>query len=474
MVIARPCNLTENYLRTVDKRSLIMDARNPDSTMESRAAGLNAGLPAALANVPIAAVSASVLHDTVDTEILLGWLALFTLIVGGRAGVAYWQSQSKTPVRQRIAAHTIGATLSGLLWGALPLLLMERGAFTDYAFCGFVIAGMTAGALPSLSWHRPAYLGYLLGATLPLSASLFALAEDPFPAMGSLTLLYALVLILTGKRYNRTLGETLKLRDDVTELGRQLVSTQDELVTTDLEKWRTISHLSHELRTPLNAVIGFSEMIERRTLGPLDKPEYAVYARNIRESGETILLLVENLLELSNASAGDMALTRTPTDCRRLVNDCIGARALQAEQAHVAIVVDLSSHKAEAHADPAKLRIAIDSILDNAIRYTPGGGRVSIGATIGRNDDIVITVADTGIGMTPEEVEIALSPFGRIASPLVQHLPGTGLGLPLARLLVEMHGGSLGVTSAPGDGTTVTLRIPRRVALLPSQQARTA
>jgi signal transduction histidine kinase len=428
---------------------------------ESQAQGMRSGQVVALANLPIAALAALVIHERIDPSLLIGWFCLFAIVLAARFATTEWQARRAVAVERQLITHTMGTLASGLLWGILPVMLIGRGSFIEFGFCGFVIAGVTAGALPALCWYRPAYLGYLFGATLPLAAALFLHGGDTYAAMGGLALFYAIVLFLTARRYNRTVMETLQLRYDVTQLGQRLLSTEDELALADFEKWRTISHLSHELRTPLNAVLGFSEMLERESLGPVGNDAYRGYAHIIRESGTAILRLVEELLEYSAAETGSLVINRTPTDCRRLLDECLAGCQDAAAQAGINVVQNMPDETIVAWAADSKLKLAIENILDNAIRYTPENGQITVSLKGGDTDQVTIVIADTGVGMSRQDIEVALAPFGRLASPLTNQNPGTGLGLPLARLLVELHEGRLDIVSKPSVGTTVTICLPR-------------
>ena len=437
------------------------DGPRGETMRSSQARGLRSGQLASLANLPIAVFSAFIVREHVTDDRLIIWLGLFVILIAARFAITAWQVHRAVEPDIQLKSHMAGALTAGLMWGALPVLLVESGEFVDFAFCGFVIAGVTAGALPALCWYRPAYLCYLLGATLPAAAALLLRDEQAYMAMGGMILLYAVVLVLTAGRYSRTVLKTLQLNDDVKRLGRRLVSTQDELALADLEKWHTISHLSHELRTPLNAVLGFSQMIENEVLGPIGNTSYRDYAGDIRKSGASILTLAEELLELSAAKTDSVALMRAPIDCHGLLDTCLSGRNAQAAQARVTMVITLPTRPVSATIDGNKVRLALDNILDNAIRYTPAGGRVAVSVSYGGNDDVIFDIDDTGVGMTPAEIEVALTPFGRLDSPLTHRYSGTGLGLPLARLLTELHGGSLEIESQPDNGTKVTLRIPR-------------
>jgi len=219
-----------------------------------------------------------------------------------------------------------------------------------------------------------------------------------------------------------------------------------------------LANMSHELRTPLNAVIGFAELILGEVHGPMSDRRYGEYVGHIRSGGEQLLAIVNATLDLSQLAAGRLDLQPCRVDPREIVAECAQAVAAQAETARVELVVRPSAAPAVV-ADPARLKQALTNLLSNAIKFTAPGGRVSIGA-IGLDSVVAFEVTDTGIGMTPGQVDVALKPFRMIDNCMTRRHAGIGLGLPLADRLVRLHGGELRIDSRPGCGTAVTAILP--------------
>jgi signal transduction histidine kinase len=234
------------------------------------------------------------------------------------------------------------------------------------------------------------------------------------------------------------------------------------------EKAEALSHaksaflaiVSHELRTPLNAIIGFSEMMEREKLGPLGASRYKEYASDIRMSGEHLLQVINNILDLTRAEAGKLMVHDDIVDITEIVGGCTRQMQPRAAAADLELCAVLPASPCMFRGDPAKLRQIVFNLLSNAVKFTPPGGRVDVRIE-GRTDGgIDLIVHDTGVGMTPADIPRAFQPFTQLDSGLARRYEGTGLGLPLTASLVELHGGRLVLDSALGRGTSATVAFP--------------
>ncbi len=236
-----------------------------------------------------------------------------------------------------------------------------------------------------------------------------------------------------------------------------------EAEAANASKTRFLANMSHELRTPLNAIIGFSEIITHQLFGALGNARYLDYSRDILRSGRHLLAVINDVLDLSKSEAGKMVLAVHETDMRDVLDDCIAMVREQCAAAELEFSVTGLDQSLPLMGDMAKLRQIFLNLLSNAIKFTEKGGRVSLSAQT-TQDGVAVTVADTGIGMNPQDVEVALQPFAQVDNRLERRYEGTGLGLPLTKALVDLHKGNMVIDSQRGRGTRVTVTFPRAVA----------
>jgi signal transduction histidine kinase len=239
----------------------------------------------------------------------------------------------------------------------------------------------------------------------------------------------------------------------------EIIEARDRAEIANRAKSDFLATMSHELRTPLNAIIGFSEMIFREVLGPVGNPEYRNYAKLVHESGAHLLEIINDILDLSKIEAGKIELSETDVDIGVVVVACVRLVEERARNNVVDLRVSLPDAMPPVRADARLLRQILLNLLSNAVKFTPKGGRVSVSAAF-EEGRLVLSVVDTGIGMSTSDIERAKLPFTQIDSVLSRKFPGTGLGLPIANSLTEMHGGRLEIESAPGKGTTVRICLP--------------
>jgi len=250
---------------------------------------------------------------------------------------------------------------------------------------------------------------------------------------------------------------------DITERRRAelgLLQAKEQADFANRSKSEFLANMSHELRTPLNAIIGFAEIIKDQLFGPVGQTQYVEYAKDIYDSGGLLLSLINDILDMSKIEAGKRELAEIDLDMAKLVRSVgvlVDSRAkLGKVRMHWEVPKDLPHLRGEERA----LKQILTNLLTNAIKFTPEGGTVTIGAALDQSGNMRISVTDTGIGIAAEDIAVALAPFGQIESALSRKHQGTGLGLPLTKALVELHGGVLDLQSKLGEGTTVTLIFP--------------
>jgi len=230
--------------------------------------------------------------------------------------------------------------------------------------------------------------------------------------------------------------------------------------TASAAKSTFLANMSHELRTPLNAIIGFAEILTGEMFGQLGNPRYVEYAQDIYKSGDHLLTVINNVLDFTKSETGKLELAAEALDVAEIVGTCAKIMRDQCDRAELSLSLALPDGPLAIQGDPVKLRQILLNLLSNAMKFTEPGGAVAIDVRAGEHGWVMLSVADTGIGMSPEDIPIAMAPFGQVDGRLARRYEGTGLGLPLTKALVELHGGTLAIESECGKGTTVTVRLP--------------
>ncbi|MBV9420815.1 MAG: hypothetical protein JO348_13670 [Alphaproteobacteria bacterium] len=303
----------------------------------------------------------------------------------------------------------------------------------------------------------------------------------------SAVLIVALGLIgamLDSHLAHREKSEAERLRAHIVELEatkhqledttHNLLVARDAADAANRAKSSFLAAMSHELRTPLNAVIGFSEMMKTQVFGALGHKRYAEYANDIHASGTHLLSLINDILDLSRIDAGEGTLMEEVVDLQEAIAQSLRMVAGQAQQGGLVLVSDVSPLLPLIRADKRRLKQALINLLGNAVKFTPEGGTITVRARLDTSV-IAIAVIDTGIGIASQDIPRALERFGQVDSSLARKYEGTGLGLPLAKQLMEMHGGSLTLESTVNVGTTVTITMPlSRAIVMPPQATQAA
>jgi PAS domain S-box-containing protein len=261
--------------------------------------------------------------------------------------------------------------------------------------------------------------------------------------------------VLTGYRGTAT---------DVTELRRREVGLRVAKEMAEMAsraKTEFLANMSHELRTPLNAIIGFAEVMHMELLGPIGNQQYRGYIGDIHDSARHLLGLINDILDVAKIEAGRVELSESTTQVRAIFDAVARLIRERSVRAEVRLEMVVAPELPPLLADERKLKQILINLLSNAVKFTPAGGAIRLAATPDpATGDLVITVADTGIGIAPADIARVMEPFGQVDNPINRKYRGTGLGLPLTKGLVELHGGTFQLESTPGVGTTVTIRLP--------------
>ncbi|UCH74925.1 MAG: CHASE domain-containing protein [Rhodospirillales bacterium] len=259
---------------------------------------------------------------------------------------------------------------------------------------------------------------------------------------------------------NRTLATEVRERKRV---ARALQNAKEEAEIANHAKSGFLAMISHELRTPLNAIIGFSEILNDEMFGPLGHKKYSGYVRDIKNSGQHLLGLINNILDLTKVEANEFNLRRQTMNLATAIDEVLRLFHGQAQAAGQVIEVELEEPLPYLHADPGAIRQILINLVSNALKFTPDGGLIVVAAKSGRDGRLAISVADNGIGIPEEHIDGVFQPFIQVDSSLARRYEGTGLGLPLTKSLVQLHGGTIKIDSVPRRGTTVIVTFEKNM-----------
>lgn len=246
--------------------------------------------------------------------------------------------------------------------------------------------------------------------------------------------------------------------------NRKLILARKEAEDANETKTNFLASMSHDLRTPLNAIIGFSELIKKETFGTINNQKYSDYINHIHSSGNYLLHLVNDILDLAALEADGRDITYDSFDGEQLIIECKGIISKLADDKNIDIALNCAANNGMVYADKKALKQILMNLISNAVKFTPLNGRVTINYTCSEENS-VFQISDTGCGISKENLEVITKPFVKVqSSPFVSRQEGTGLGLSIVQSLVDAHGGKLTIESIVSKGTTVTFTLPRQIS----------
>lgn len=253
--------------------------------------------------------------------------------------------------------------------------------------------------------------------------------------------------------------------EDITRRKEGEIKLREAKVQSDLAnraKSEFLANMSHELRTPLNAIIGFSEIIKKEVLGPVQPKEYVEYSNDIYESGKRLLKIINEILDVSRIETGNRNLNESQISIERIANACVDFMRPKAELTEIIITNMVDEDIPDVIGEEIAVKQIILNLLSNAVKFTPEKGRVTISYEVDRDGQLRLSISDTGVGIEDSQIEKALSPFGQVDTSFNRTASGAGLGLTLVNSLIQLHGGTLELFSQKGLGTTATIVFPSR------------
>jgi two-component system, cell cycle sensor histidine kinase PleC len=406
----------------------------------------------------------------IDPGPLVTWVTFIAcaIAIGYGLPIAFLDSseQEKTAGAWR-RKFVLATALCGSAWTYLIVELLRSGEPNAQAFALVVMllvstvmsllaaaipAAFVAGMLPIIIGVIALYAPRLQGAALPTAA---------------LTIGVIGYFLIVARRLHAAAARNITLQAEkdslIAELEQAKLNSDEarrRAEGANLAKSRFLATMSHELRTPLNAVLGFSEVMKGELFGPHAVPAYKEYSTDIHASGQHLLMLINEILDLSRVEAGRYELKEEPVSLTGIVEECLRLLSMRIERRRLVITEALESELPRIWADERAVRQVTLNLLTNAIKFTPRGGSILIKVGWTRAGGQYVSIRDTGPGIPPEEIPIVLSSFGRGSLAQKNAEEGTGLGLPIVKGLVELHGGEFRLNSTVRFGTEVIVIFP--------------
>jgi len=458
------CNVVEILIVALPLRKL--DAQNdfarPKSLLWFYA--LAAGPAPVTAALP-AAIFAHFVHGADFLQTFVNWyvadglglIVLVPLLFTVRADAFLRMFRRDQFLETMVYIGAVGAIIVlNIVLKGYPLVFLFFPAVLFLTFQRSFEGGAIGLAMVSGYLIAPLFFGQPAGGLHLQSAWEDLLIVEIFIAVVS----FSVVLVGAALNERRRLEDGLSAATERAEIAKEeAIVAREAAEKANRMKSMFLATMSHELRTPLNAVIGFSQLMEGETFGPLGDPHYHEYSGLIQKAGLHLLDLINDILDMSKIEAGKFELHRQTFDIRTAIEECVVLMRERARQGGIQLVEDVTSTRLEVEADPRAIKQILLNLLSNAVKFTPAGGKVTARA-VETGGVLFLSVSDTGVGIPADQLYRLGNPFVQLRNNAGSTHEGTGLGLALVRSLAEMHGGQLRIESVENKGTTVTVEIP--------------
>lgn len=443
---------------------------------ECRQLVLSQGRSGAIATIGVAALFLLALRDVHPQGQLIGWAIAVVAISMLRVALAGWSKRS-TPGAGDIQPNTpsiclIVAALSGGVWGAAATILFPLGHSELYFVTAFLLIGMPAGAISSFGAWWPAYAAYVLASVGPFAVYFLASGEGQFAIAGLAACLFGAFLLREGYIIGRTISRNIAQRIALMAMTRSLGDALDRADAANRAKSTFLANMRHELRTPLNVILGMSQLLVESP----DAPAHRQLPESIRRAGQSLLALINDVLDLAQIEAGRVPLHLAPFAPRQLVDDVIDMFAVEAESKSLRLDAVYAASVPEWFiGDQVRLRQIVLNLVGNAIKFTAAGSvRIEVSVEKAAAETAAdgvrsavsmlrIEVADTGPGIAESEHARIFTAFQQGDDSSTRAHPGTGLGLKISSELAALMGGRIELRSVPGAGSCFVVMVPESI-----------
>jgi two-component system cell cycle sensor histidine kinase PleC len=376
------------------------------------------------------------------------------------------------PFFERIGQFALVCSMISTGVGIVAMTAIMPPPYNAQYYAGLIMVVIWCGSMIRVRYH------YSVAITLVLVAAYEAVATliNPLPMETYISNNFFLFMATAVGLFSGYFQELYVRRSYISQkiIEGKNVTLNSLLVEADnanRSKSEFLATMSHELRTPLNAIIGFSDVLKKQLYGALGSGRYLEYVADINASGLHLLAIINDILDLAKAEAGKLELREDIFDIVQCLHDCVQMCRTRADEGNVTLGLATPEPDIQIRADERLVRQLVLNLVSNAVKFTPAGGQVLVSASANARDGILVEVVDTGVGIPNEHIERVLRPFEQVERALSRRHGGTGLGLPFANKIAELHGGTLELKSEIDSGTHVTVRLPAH-RLVPQTYAR--
>lgn len=402
-------------------------------------------------------------HDIIIYWLIFAYLAMAIRLITWRRLRAIAESNDLQLIKKRLWNALGGMFISGISWGLFATFINLTDDLIAINFIVIVAMGVSVGAVLTTATWLPATLFLALPMISSLLINTLLRREAYFIIVFVGIVMFAVLIISFIRNYTEWLNKFVRLQMSNAQLVEDLTVARDAATAASVAKSKFLASMSHELRTPLNSILGFSEILKDSLIEDITPQSTKEYASYIYESGDYLLQIINNILDFSKIEAGKTELNYEKFSVRSLIGDCASMLSPMAAKNEITIQFNLNEvPDLIIDGDEVRMRQILINLISNSLKFSPKGAIVQVGASASDGDFVKFYVRDNGIGMTQEELKVALEPFGQVAGMYKAGLVGTGLGLPLSKSLAELHGGRLEVDTKKGAGTTVYVYIPMK------------